>query len=374
MKFLIAPDSFKESISAPDAALAISRGILRAIPHAQCDLCPIADGGEGTVDALIAATHGSHRTSTVTGPLNQPVNAPWGILGDKKTAVIEMAAASGLPLVPPPLRNPLLTTTYGTGQLIKAALDARLTRLVLGIGGSATTDGGTGAAQALGYRFFDSQNHEITHPMAGGDLLQIARIDTANVDKRLNYLSIRVACDVTNPLTGPNGSAAIYGPQKGATPDMVRQLDAGLAHLASLIKSALGKDVQHLPGAGAAGGLGAGAIAFLNATLSPGIALVLDAVVFDARVQGARACLTGEGRIDGQSLAGKACLGVANAALKHNVKTWALVGSAGPGADQALTAGLAGYHVIGQGLPKEESMRRAAELLESAAHKWAQSL
>ncbi len=373
MKFVIAPDSFKESIGAPQAAQAIARGILKVFPGAECDLCPIADGGEGTVEALVAATGGQMRATEVMGPLGERVTAAWGLLGDGKTAVVEMAAASGLPMVPVAKRNPMLTTTYGTGELIKAALDAGVTKIILGIGGSATTDGGTGAAQALGYRFMDAGQAEIKAPMAGGLLSKVVWIDSSGADPRLKHVTVLVACDVTNPLTGRNGSAAIYGPQKGATPEMVRLLDDGLAYLAEVIERDLGRDVQDLPGAGAAGGLGAGAMAFLNAKLSPGIGLVLDAVGFDARVRGAAACLTGEGRIDGQSLAGKACLGVANGALTHGVKTWALVGSAGPGAEDAIAAGLAGYDVIGKGLTKEESMRRAGELLEAAGERWAKA-
>ncbi len=373
MKFVIAPDSFKESISAPDAAAAIARGIRRVYPDAECDLCPIADGGEGTVEALVAATGGSVRHAWVMGPLGEKVHAAWGLLGDDKTAVVEMAAASGLPLVPVEKRNPMLTTTYGTGELIKAALDAGVTRIILGIGGSATTDGGTGVAQALGYAFLDPSGTRINGIMTGGKMAEVGSIDRSGVDSRLAGVTVVVACDVTNPLTGPSGAPAVYGPQKGATPEMVHALDAGLARLAGVIRSTMGLDVQMLPGAGAAGGLGAGSIAFLNATLSPGIALVLEAVGFDARVKGASACLTGEGRIDGQSLAGKACLGVAHGALKHGVRTWALVGSAGPGASEAIKAGLSGYMVIGKGLPKEESMRRAGELLEASGERWAQA-
>jgi glycerate kinase len=283
-----------------------------------------------------------------------------------------MAAASGLPLVPMDRRDPTKTTTFGTGELIAAALDAGVSRIILGVGGSATTDGGTGAAQALGYRFIDRQGRVISRHMTGGLLADVGGIDPARVDPRLKNVTIVVACDVTNPLTGPTGSAAVYGPQKGATEAQVKQLDDNLARLAQIIKRDLGHDVCNAKGAGAAGGLGAGAMAFFNASLNPGIALVLDAVDFDRRIQSASGCLTGEGRIDGQSLSGKACLGVAHAALKRGVKTWALVGSAGPDAEKAIEAGLAGYMVIGEGLSKEESMRRAGELLERTAAKWAE--
>lgn len=372
MRYLCAPDSFKESLSARSAAEAMARGIRRADPGATIDLCPIADGGEGTVEAMLAATRGRAMISRVLGPLGEPIDAAWGLLGEGRTgepltAVVEMAAAAGLALVPPHQRDPTRTTTFGVGQLIRAALDAGARRIILGIGGSATTDGGAGMAQALGVRFRDARGHAIDRPLAGGLLADVADLDTAGLDPRLASTPFVVACDVTNPLTGPRGAAAVYGPQKGATPAQVALLDAQLARLADLLRRRLGRDVESLPGAGAAGGLGAGAVAFLDAKLQRGVELVLQAVGFDARVAGCDWCLTGEGRLDGQSLAGKACLGVALAARARGVPTFALVGSLGPGAEGAMTQGLAGARAIGQGLPLAESMRRAAELLEAAA-------
>ena len=377
MKVICAPDSFKESLSAADAAAAMARGIRQVWPDAEVDLCPIADGGEGTVAAMLAATAGKRHVSQVTGPLFEPVDAPWGMLGRRPgqplTAVMEMAAASGLALVPPPLRNPMHTTTLGTGMLVRSALDANAQRIIMGIGGSATNDGGCGMATALGVRFLDRHGQPFEKPPpVGGRLNDIADIDVSGLDLRIGQTSLTVACDVSNPLTGANGASAIYGPQKGATPQLVEQLDQGLAHLAQVIERQLGKQIETMPGAGAAGGLGAGLVAFLGARLQPGIDLVLEAVDFASRVDGATLCLTGEGRIDGQSLSGKACLGVAQAARRTGVDTIALVGSVGPDADRTIAAGLNAYYAIGAGLPVAESMRRAADLVEAAAAKVAQ--
>jgi glycerate kinase len=379
MKVICAPDKFKESLTAQQAAQAIARGVRQVFPDAVIDLCPIADGGEGTVEALLAATRGQSMVSRVQGPLGQQVEARWGLLGrssedEPVTAVLEMAAASGMALVPVDQRNPLRTSTYGTGQLIAEALKAGARRIILGIGGSATNDGGCGALQALGARFYDHNNQLITTPVTGGMLTTIARIDLSQLHGDLKHTRIVVACDVTNPLTGPQGAAFIYSPQKGATPEMVQQLDTGLKHLASLWRTQPGKDVETTPGSGAAGGLGGGLMAMLGAKLQGGVELVLDAVNFAARAANADLCFTGEGRLDGQSLSGKACLGVANTAKGVGTKkVVALVGSAAEDATLTLQAGLDAYHVIGEGLSKEESMRRAAELLESAAVKVMQS-
>ncbi len=393
MKVICAPDSFKESISAADAAEAMACGVRRAMPDAVTDLCPVADGGEGTVEALVVATGGSLRQTVVMGPLgasHAQVNATWGTLNPKsesgrasepgrvgpdptasspprRMAVIEMASAAGLALVPVAQRDPRHTTTFGVGQLIRAAMDDGATRLIVGIGGSATNDGGCGAAQACGVRFFDEVDRLIDEPITGGDLLRIERIEMTSRITRLDKVGITIACDVTNPLTGPDGAAATYGPQKGASPEVVAQLDDGLRHLASLIRRDVGIDIETTPGAGAAGGLGGGMLAFFGASLSSGIELVLDAVRFDARVADTDLCLTGEGRLDGQSLSGKACLGVARAAAVHGVPTVALVGATGPNADRALDAGLSRIITIGAGLSAAESMRRADELIEAVA-------
>lgn len=372
MRVICAPDKFKESLTALEAAQAMAQGIRSVFPAAEIDLCPIADGGEGTVDALLAATDGSRQTTTVQNPLGAPVSAAWGLIPAKSRdagprAVMEMAAASGLSLVPPSQRDPTRTSTFGTGQLIRAALDAGSTEILIGIGGSATNDSGTGMAQALGVRFFDHQEKLIEQPLTGGLLRSISRIDTRTLDPRLHRNRITVACDVTNPLTGATGAAHVYGPQKGATPAQVAELDAGLRHLAHLLRTQLHRDIENTPGAGAAGGLGGGLVAFLNATLAPGIDLVLQACDFSRRVTGATLCLTGEGRLDGQSLSGKAILGVAQSAQKHHVPTIALVGSVGPEADRVLKLGLEAFHVIAPDLPAAESMKRARELLAKKA-------
>ncbi|MCC6579115.1 MAG: glycerate kinase [Phycisphaeraceae bacterium] len=367
MRIICAPDKFKLSISAEGAAQAMARGIRRVMQDAEVDCCPIADGGEGTVAAMIAATGGQWRKSTVTGPLGTPVTAAWGQLPD--AAVIEMASAAGLALVPADQRDPMRTTTFGVGELIRDALDSGAQHILLGIGGSATNDGGIGMAQALGVMFFDLSGQRLTSPLTGGDLSRIARIDLSARDPRIAETRITVACDVTNPLTGPQGAAAIYGPQKGASPRQVEQLDNGLRHLARRWREDLGRDVETMPGAGAAGGLGGGLVTMLGASVQRGIDLVLEAVDFDRRVAGCDLCLTGEGQIDGQSLAGKACLGVAHRAAQAGTPTVALVGARGPQWERLLDHGLRDCLVIGEGLPVAESMRRAGELIESAAER-----
>ncbi len=340
---------------------------------AEIDLCPLADGGEGTVEAMLSATGGARHRSIVTGPRGQSVSATWGMLEGRDetgratvTAVIEMAAASGLQLLPPDQRDPALTSTLGTGQLIAAALDAGVGRIILGIGGSATTDGGCAAVQALGVEFFDGDDRLLPTPITGGMLHTITRIDLSKRDPRLMTTPILVASDVTNPLTGPHGAAHVYGPQKGATAAQVAQLDEGLAKLAACVRRDLGHDWEQAPGAGAAGGLGFGLMAFCGATLQPGIDLVLQAVGFDARVKGATWVLTGEGRLDAQTASGKTVLGVARAAARHGVKTVALVGRASDDARAALAVELPEIYEIGAGLSASESIRRAAELLEAA--------
>ncbi len=380
MKVICAPDKFKGSLTAVEAAAAMARGVRQAFPQAAIDLCPLADGGEGTVAAMVSATGGQWRETRVAGPRGQAVMAAWGLCktvntkgtgsgaeqASSLTAVIEMAAASGLALLPPEQHDPTLTSTLGTGQLIASALDAGAKRIILGIGGSATTDGGCAAAQALGVRFFDHDNQLIAPPITGAMLKSIARIDLSQRDPRLATTPIRVACDVTNPLTGPQGAAQIYGPQKGAGPDQVTQLDAGLTHLAHCVRNCLNRDFADQPGAGAAGGLGFGLMAFCEAQLRPGIDMVLEAVGFAARVTAAACVLTGEGRLDAQTASGKTVLGVARAATKQGVPTLALAGAVTPQARRALASELVAMIEIGEGLPVAESMTRAGELLEAA--------
>ena len=366
MRVVIAPDSFKGSVSALGVAQAMERGVRAVFPDAEVRQVPIADGGEGTVEALVTATRGRLEERTVRGPFGEPVRARWGVLGDGQTAVIEMAAASGLPLVPKDRRDPRVTSTYGTGELVRAALEAGLTKLVIGIGGSATNDGGTGLARALGVRFLDAAGAEL--PEGGAALGRLARIDLAGLDSRLASAEILVACDVDNPLTGPRGASAVYGPQKGATPQMVAELDAALGHYARVAQAATGRDVALHPGAGAAGGLGAGLLFFTPARLRPGVDIVLETTGFVELVRGADLVLTGEGRTDFQTAMGKAPVGVAQAAKRHGVPVVCLAGGLGDGADDVLAKGIdALASAVPQAMPLEEAMARGAELVEAAA-------
>jgi glycerate kinase len=366
MRIIVAPDSFKGSASALEVARAMERGVLEVFPGAEVVKVPIADGGEGTVAALLDATGGSARSTRVRGPLGEPVEAGWGVLGDGRTAVIEMAAASGLPLVPVGLRDPRLASTFGTGELVRAALDEGLRRLVLGIGGSATNDGGAGLAQALGVRFLDGAGVEL--PDGGAALVRLARIDLTGLDPRLAATELLVACDVDNPLTGPRGASAVYGPQKGATPEMVSELDAALACYAEVALAATGRDVASLPGAGAAGGLGAGLLFFTPARLRPGVELVLEATGFDRLLAGATLVITGEGRTDAQTAMGKAPVGVAAAAKRHGVPVICLSGGLGDGAEQVLARGIDALATVVPGpMRVEEAMAGGEALIEAAA-------
>ena len=366
MRILVAPDSFKGSLSAPAAARAMARGIRAVFPEADVVEIPLADGGEGTVEALVAATGGSLRHAAVRGPLGEPVTAAWGVLGDGRTAVIEMAAASGLLRVPEGRRDPRLASTSGTGDLVKAALDAGLRRIVLGLGGSATNDGGAGFARALGARFLDAGEREL--PEGGAALARLARVELAGLDPRLAETELLVACDVDNPLCGPRGASAVFGPQKGATPEAVRELDAALARFARIAARDTGREAAEVPGAGAAGGLGAGLLFFTPARLRPGVAVVLEAVGFDRRAEGADLVFTGEGRTDAQTAMGKAPSGVAAAAQRHGIPVVCLSGGLGEGADLLLTRGidaLAAVPPAPMGL--EAALADAARLLEAAA-------
>ena len=365
MRVVVAPDSYKGSASALAVAEAMARGVGAVFPGAEVRLVPIADGGEGTVEALVAATGGRIRHHDVHGPLGEPVRAHWGVLGDGETAVVEMAAASGLPLVPRDRRDPRLTSTRGTGELLLAALDAGLSRLIVGIGGSATNDGGAGMARALGARFLDVAGADL--PEGGGALARLARVDLSGLDPRLGAARVLVACDVDNPLTGPRGASAVYGPQKGATPEMVRELDAALDTFARVVATATARDVASLPGAGAAGGLGAGLLFFTPATLRPGVEIVLEVTGFDAIVRAADLVITGEGRTDRQTAMGKAPVGVAAAAKRHGVPVLCVSGGLGDGADDVLAKGVdAVASAVPGPMPLEEAMARAPELVERA--------
>lgn len=354
-------------MTATTAAEAMIAGIRKAVPDTIVDCCPIADGGEGTLTALTTALPGDLQRVTVSGPLGDPVETAFAIFPEGQFAVVESAAAAGLQLVPEPLRDPAKTSSYGVGELIAAACAAAPRKIIVALGGSATNDGGCGMAQALGVRFFDRNGDQIRTPICGNMLSKLARIDAAERLPALSSIEMIVASDVRNPLTGPQGAAQVYGPQKGATAEQVARLDAGLVHLAALLRRDLKIDIEELSGSGAAGGLGGGLVAFTGATISSGIDTVLDAVEFDRRVRCCDLCLTGEGRIDAQSASGKACMGVARAASKHGVPTIALVGQVGSGAEQCLAAGLRDYIVIGDGLPAGQSMRRAEELIADAA-------
>lgn len=366
MRIIVAPDSFKGSVSALGVAEAMARGIHAVFHDADVLKVPIADGGEGTVEALVAATGGRLLHADVRGPLGEPVRAHWGISGDGGTAFLEMAAASGLPLVPKERRDPRITSTFGTGQLMKAALDAGLRKLVIGIGGSATNDGGTGMARALGARFLDADGRDL--PEGGAALARLARIDLSALDPRLAEASVLVACDVDNPLCGPRGASAVYGPQKGATPEMVQELDAALGVFADAAKAATGRDIALLPGAGAAGGLGAGLLFFTPASLRPGVAIVLETTGFEALVQDADLVITGEGRTDFQTAMGKAPVGVAAVAKRHGVPVICIAGGLGDGADEVLAHGIdALATAVPQPMTLEACMGQGAALVEAAA-------
>ncbi|WP_410016361.1 glycerate kinase [Sodalis sp. C49] len=325
MKIVIAPDSYKESLSALEVATQIEQGFRDVFPDAHYVKLPVADGGEGTVEAMVAATGGEIVKVRVTGPLGDQVDGFFGLSGDKQTAFIEMAAASGLELVRACDRNPLLTTSFGTGELIRCALDHGVKHCIIGIGGSATNDGGAGMVQALGGGLLDAQGQQIGY--GGGELDKLARIDITHLDPRIRECRFEVACDVTNPLTGDEGATAIFGPQKGATPAMIRQLDASLGHYAAIIKRDLDKDVEHIPGAGAAGGMGAGLQAFCGAELRKGIEIVTEALGLDALVRDATLVITGEGRIDSQTIHGKVPIGVALVAKRYNKPVIGIAGS-----------------------------------------------
>ncbi|HVP66245.1 MAG TPA: glycerate kinase [Anaeromyxobacteraceae bacterium] len=364
MRVVVAPDSFKGSASAVAVAEAMRRGVLSVFPDADVRTLPIADGGEGTVEALVAATGGHLEQRTVRGPLGDPVRATWGILGDGRTAVVEMAAASGLPLVPPGRRDPRIASTFGTGELVRATLDAGLSSLIIGIGGSATNDGGAGMARALGARFLDADGREI--PEGGAALARLARIDLDGLDPRVAASTMVVACDVDNPLTGPRGASAVYGPQKGATPEVVAELDRALGVFASVASRATGRDVALLPGAGAAGGLGAGLLFFTPARLRPGVEIVLEATRFDEVVQGADLVVTGEGRTDRQTAMGKAPVGVAAAAKRRGVAVVCVSGGLGDGAEAVLDRGIDALASAVPGpMALEEAVARGASLVEA---------
>ena len=359
MKIVIAPDSYKESLSALAVANAIEAGFREIFPDAQYVKVPVADGGEGTVQAMIDASGGRLVQLRVRGPLGEPVDAFYGVTGDGATAVIEMAAASGLELVPPALRDPLRTTSYGTGELIRDALDAGARRFVLGVGGSATNDGGAGMVQALGGRLLDAAGRELAP--GGAALATLARIDLSALDARINDCVFDVACDVSNPLVGPQGASHIFGPQKGATAAMVEQLDAALRHYADVIARDLHRQVADVPGAGAGGGIGAAMLVFLGGRLRPGSEIVTAAVGLDAAVADADLVITGEGRVDGQTIHGKTPVGVARVAQRHGKPVIAIAGCLGSGAAAVHEHGIdAVFGAVSRPCTVEQALAEAA--------------
>jgi glycerate 2-kinase len=365
-RIAIAPNAFKGTLTVAEAAQCIERGLRKALPGISTVKIPMADGGDGTVAAILAATGGRLMKCPVHDPLGRKIKSSFGLDGKGKTAVIEMATASGLSLLKPSERDPLNTTTFGTGELIRAALDGNAKQILIGIGGSATNDCGTGMARALGVKFLDAQNREI--PDGGGSLHKLARIDMSGLDPRLKRVQISIACDVKNPLYGPRGAAHVFGPQKGATPEIVNFLDVGLKRLAAIIKKDLDISVAQMPGAGAAGGLGAGLVAFLNGHMKPGIEVVVDAVGLEQKLAGCDLVITGEGRFDGQSAFGKAPTGVAKVAKRLGLPVIAICGSLGPDAAKTRSAGIdACFAALEETIPESELSRCGPGMLERCA-------
>ncbi|KRA06350.1 glycerate kinase [Pseudomonas synxantha] len=366
MKIIIAPDSFKDSLSAAGTAQAIAEGLAQVWPDAQLVECPMADGGEGTVDAVLAACNGQLRRQLVQGPLGVTVEARWGWLADSHTAMIEMAEASGLQLVAPEQRDACSSTTYGTGELIRAALDAGAQRIILAIGGSATNDGGAGAMQALGVQLLDAASQPL--PPGGLALTRLSHISLESLDPRLAQVRFEIAADVNNPLCGPHGASAIFGPQKGASPEQVAQLDAALGHFADHCAQVLANDVRDQPGSGAAGGLGFAAKAFLGARFRPGVEVVAELVGLDDAVRGADLVITGEGRFDAQTLRGKTPFGVARVAQRHGVPVIVIAGTLGDGYEQMYAHGVDAAFALPSGpMSLEQACSEAPRLLRERA-------
>jgi glycerate 2-kinase len=367
MKIIIATDSFKGCCTSLEAASAFEKGILRASPSAQVIKIPVADGGEGTVDAVVAGTGGKLRSVEVTDPVGNRIMAQYGITKDG-TAIMEMAAASGLPLVPKEKKDPNFTTTFGTGEMMKDALDQGCKKIFIGIGGSATNDGGLGMAQALGVSFKDKNGKELG--FGAKDIGSLDRIDISRLDNRLSECEIVALCDVTNPLCGNKGATYVYGPQKGVKPEDLPVIDAKLGHYAGVIHDQLGKDIAEIPGAGAAGGLGAGLMAFCNAKLKPGIESILNLVGLEIHLKDAALVITGEGRIDGQSVFGKVPVGVAKLAKKYDLPVIVIAGGIGEGAHAAYDYGIDSILSIVKGpMTLEEAMANFNSLAEDAAER-----
>ncbi|WP_180159228.1 glycerate kinase [Acinetobacter sp. YH12047] len=372
--FVLAPDSFKESMTAEQACQAMQRGILQVFPDANCITVPMADGGEGTVDALISSLKGERVTCRVTGPLaSQSIETYFGLVDAGQTVVIEMAKANGIHLLEVARRNPMLTSTYGTGEMIKQALDLGVKKIIIGLGGSITNDGGAGMAQALGARFLNTAGESIQ--VCGGNLDQIDQIDFSQLDARLNNTEILIASDVNNPLCGSNGASAIFGPQKGATSEMVQQLDRNLSHFADLVEAGLGISKRNIPGAGAAGGLGFGLMAFAGAKLQSGVALIMEQNKLAQKIANVDYVFTGEGKIDHQTALGKTPFGVAQVAQQLNKPVIAFAGLVGEGIESLYQVGFS--QIVGINPPDyllEEALKNAEINLEKAVVQTVQNI
>ena len=365
MRVVVAPNAFKGSLTASEAAAAIARGVRDVFPEAEVLEVPVADGGDGTVDALVSAHRGTYLTAHVEGPLGDPVTARYGLIESGRTGVVELATASGLTLIPTERRDPRHASTFGFGQLLIAARDAGASEVIAGIGGSATNDGGAAMAQALGYRLLDAGGRDL--PRGGSALARLERIDPAGLDPRWHSVKVMVACDVTNPLTGPQGASAVYGPQKGADEAAVQELDAALANFAAVIERDLGKRVAEVPGAGAAGGAGAGLLAFLDAALLPGAPLIVTASGLDQKLPGADLVITGEGRVDSQTAYGKAPGEVAKRAQAARIPVLLMAGSKAPGWETLIGLGVTAVVTLdGEGDNLQQLMEDAGEMLRRA--------
>jgi len=370
VKVLVAPNAFKGTLTATQAAAAIARGVHEVFPDAEIVQVPVADGGDGTVEALVDANHGEYRLTAVQGPLGDPVEARYGLIEGGRTAVVELATASGLVLLDPARRDPRKASTFGFGQLLDAARRDGVSTIIAGIGGSATNDAGAGMAQALGVRLLDAEGRELTR--GGAPLIDLARVDASGLDPGWRSVKVRVACDVTNPLTGPRGASHVYGPQKGADAATVIELDRALKRFGDVV------GIDDLPGAGAAGGTGAGLVAFLGATLEPGAPLVVEATGFDARLQGSDLVITGEGRVDEQTAFGKAPGEVAKRASKAGVPVLLIAGSKGPGWEALYGSGVTEVVTLTeegqdlqQALNDPEGMLQRATVVACRRHSWA---
>lgn len=366
MRVVIAPDSFKECAAADEVANAAAEGVRRAAPHAEIDCAPMADGGEGTVAAIAAATGATKVTIEATGPLGAPLSASYGLFPDGKTVVIEMAAVAGLPLVPQSDRDPRITSTYGLGELIRDALERGVRKVVIGLGGSATNDAGAGMAQALGFSLQDAEGKEL--PRGGAALKSLHTIDSANKHGRIDDVHFTALSDVMNPMCGPDGASAVYGPQKGATPEAVEELDAALAQFTDVAEVQLGCNIAVRPGSGAAGGLGGGVVAFLGGEIRPGAEAVSELIGLEARIAGADLVITGEGALDAQTASGKAPRRVIDLANRHNTPVIALAGALRPGYESLFALGLtAAFSIVPRPLNLEEAVQNAPTFIADAA-------